>query len=209
VEKIAMIFMQRIYSSIQPMQRRSSFAASKRARGFTLLELMFAVVVLAVLLSLAAPSMRNLVLDQRIKTVAGDLHASLIFARSEAIKRNQYVALCAMTDDGWGCQNSADWARGWIIYLDANGDGFPNAVSDILKRQDTLTDISLTGTNANITYQGDGRLRATSLAALPNPAFSAYSDGNKSVAWRCVRLDASGRPNVQTDNNKETDGCQQ
>src|SRR5688572_2471898 len=85
-----------------------------RAHGFTLIELLFVMVILAVLLSLAAPSMRNLVLDQRVKTVTSDIHAALIYARSEAIKRNQYVAVCSMNDDGSGCQNSTDWARGWI-----------------------------------------------------------------------------------------------
>lgn len=160
-------------------------------------------VILVVLLGLAAPSMRNLVLDQRVKTVTGDVQAALIFARSEAIKRNQFVALCAKNDDGSGCQNSTDWARGWIVYLDTDGNGFPGAVSDILRSQDALTDISLSGTGSNITYQGDGRLRAT-----PTTFVASYP-GNDAVTVRCVRLDINGRPNIQVDTNKNsTDGCQ-
>ena len=176
--------------------------------GFTIIELIFTVAILAVLLSLAAPSMRNLVLDQRVKTVAGDVHATLIYARSEAIKRNQLVAVCAKNTGGTDCEGSTDWALGWIVYLDADGDGLPGATSNIIRQQDALTDITLAGTATNISYQGDGRLRPTVLATLPTPAFSAYSTGNNDVAWRCVRLDASGRPNIQTDTNKNTDGCQ-
>lgn len=174
-----------------------------RSQGFTIIELMFTMVILVVLLGLAAPSMRNLVLDQRVKTVTGDVQAALIFARSEAIKRNQFVALCAKNDDGSGCQNSTDWARGWIVYLDTDGNGFPGAVSDILRSQDALTDISLSGTGSNITYQGDGRLRAT-----PTTFVASYP-GNDAVTVRCVRLDINGRPNIQVDTNKNsTDGCQ-
>lgn len=172
-------------------------------RGFTLIEVLFTLVILAVLLSLAAPSMRNVVLDQRVKTVASDIHATLIFARSEAIKRNQYVAVCSMTNDGSGCQNSTDWARGWIVYLDADGNGFPGAVSDVLRRQDALHDVTLTGTGTNITYQRDGRLRAAATT------FVASYAGNNDVTARCVRMDVSGRPNIQVDTDKNSsNGCQ-
>ena len=90
--------------------------------------------------------MINLVRDQRVKTATADLYASLILARSEAITRNRIVAMCAMTDDGWGCQNSPDWARGWIVFLDP-GTGVPGATTDILKRQDKYADVTLTGTD--------------------------------------------------------------
>jgi type IV fimbrial biogenesis protein FimT len=179
-----------------------STALPCRVHGFTLLELIFAVAILAILLSLAAPSMRNLVLDQRVKTVASDVHATLIYARSEAIKRNQFVAVCSKNADGSGCENSTDWARGWIVYLDTDGNGFPGAVSDILRSQDALTDIAVSGTGTNITYQGDGRLRAAATT------FVANYPGNDAVTVRCVRLDLSGRPNVQVDTNKSVDGCQ-
>jgi type IV fimbrial biogenesis protein FimT len=173
-----------------------------RHGGFTIIELMITLVILVILLALAAPSMGNLVKDQRVKTVVGDVYAALVFARSEAIKRNTYVGVCAMTNDGWGCQNSTDWARGWIVYLDADGNGYPGAVADILKRQDTLTDITLTGTGGNVSYQGDGRLRVA-----PAP-FVASISGNNSVTARCVQLDLAGRPNVKVDTDgNPANGC--
>ena len=173
-----------------------------RAAGFTIIELMVTVVVLGVLIALGVPSMRDLVLDQRVKTVVGDLHATLIFARSEAIKRNVFVAVCSQNDSGTGCQNSTDWARGWIVYLDADGNGFPGAASDILKAQDAFHNISLTGTGTNVTYQGDGRLRAAPTT------FVAGASDNDAITVRCVRLDLGGRPNIQVDTNKAVAGCQ-
>jgi type IV fimbrial biogenesis protein FimT len=183
--------------------RSGNYKCTRRERGFTLIELMFTAVILVVLLSLGAPMLRNLVLDQRVKTAASDVHAALIFARSEAIKRNTFVGVCAKNDSGTGCQNSSDWARGWIVYIDTDGNGFPGAVSDLLRRQDAITDVTVTGTNGNVSYQGDGRLRVTPTTFVLN------YPGNNDVTARCVRLDVSGRPNVQIDTNKDSsDGCQ-
>ena len=183
----------------------SGSMARRRAsttEGFTVIELMFVVVILTILITVAAPSMSNLVRDQRVKTAVGDVYAALAFARSEAIKRNVYVAVCSHNGSS-GCQNSPDWGTyGWIIYLDADGNGYPGAVSDILKKQDPLPGLSLSGPGGNITYQGDGRLRVA-----PTP-FVASISGNDAITVRCVRLDLSGRPNIQVDTNKSVAGCQ-
>lgn len=177
---------------------------SQREQGFTLIELLFTVVILAILLSLGAPMMRTLVLDQRVKTAASDIHAALIYARSEALKRNTFVAVCPKNALGNGCASSTDWGtRGWLVFLDSDGDGAPTTLpNDIIRTQDALTDITVTGAATNITYQGDGRLRAA-----PTTFVLSYP-GNDDVTVRCVRLDVSGRPNIQVDTNKAVDGCQ-
>ena len=64
-----------------------------RLRGFTLIELMLVLVILAVFLSLAAPSMRDMVMTSQVRSSASDLYESVILARSEAIKRAANVDL--------------------------------------------------------------------------------------------------------------------
>ncbi len=61
------------------------------SRGFTLIELMIVVAVLAVILMLAAPSFYNLFMLQRLKAVSAQLNTDVQYARSEAIQRNQFV----------------------------------------------------------------------------------------------------------------------
>lgn len=161
--------------------------AAARARGFTITELMITVTVLGILSAFALPSLTNFVRDQRVKTATSDVYASVIYARSEAIKRNENVALCASTT-GTSCSSSTNWATGWVVFVDADGDGLPGPATNILKRQGAL-DVTLTGTGTNMSYQRDGRLAA----AVADFRLSATGVSTA----RCVRVGVSGRPNIK------------
>ncbi len=160
------------------MNSRMPFRAERRmarARGVTLIELVVVVAIAGILAAMAMPTLGSLVRDQRIKTAAGDVHASIIYARSEAIKRNQNVAMCARNADGNGCGNITNWGVGWIVFVDADGNGFPGAVADILKKQDAFTGVTVTGTGTNLSYQRDGRLAAPLAANFVAGAAGATS----------------------------------
>lgn len=87
-----------------------------RARGFTLLELMFTVTVAAVLLGLAIPSFRTMSASNRIITQSNDMVSAVNFARSEAITRNSTITFCrATTATATTCAPSlANWTN-WIL----------------------------------------------------------------------------------------------
>ncbi|HJW01959.1 MAG TPA: GspH/FimT family pseudopilin, partial [Azospira sp.] len=75
-------------------------AIAMPSKGFSLIELMVTLSVLAIVLVIAAPSFGNFVLSQRVKTASFDVVASLSFARSEAIKQNGNVTI-APTGGSW------------------------------------------------------------------------------------------------------------
>jgi len=84
------------------------------ARGLTLTELMITLAVAGILMVIGVPSFRNASLGSRLSAAANDLLASVQLARSEAIKRNVAVTLCASAN-GATCAGSGGWEQGWII----------------------------------------------------------------------------------------------
>jgi type IV fimbrial biogenesis protein FimT len=90
---------------------------SAGCRGFTLVELLTAIAVLAVLVALAVPNFNDATLSARLNGFANSLVAAAQVARSEAIKRNATVTLCTSTD-GATCAASGGWEQGWIVLTD-------------------------------------------------------------------------------------------
>lgn len=85
-----------------------------REGGFSLVELMVTVTVLALLMGIGVPTFRDVSLGSRLSATANDLLASIQLARSEAIKRNLTVTVCA-SSDGATCAASGGWEQGWIV----------------------------------------------------------------------------------------------
>src|SRR5436190_15124939 len=67
----------------------------RRMRGFTAVEVLMSLAVLGILAALAAPSFRDFANEQRLSGAVGGIAADLQFARTEAIKRNARVLMCA------------------------------------------------------------------------------------------------------------------
>ncbi|HYM35762.1 MAG TPA: GspH/FimT family pseudopilin [Steroidobacteraceae bacterium] len=87
--------------------------------GFTLIETMVTLSVAAVLAAIAVPNMSSFVKNGRLTTGANDMLHSFQVARSEAIKRQKNVVVCA-SSDGATCNYGA--FSSWIVFEDTNGD---------------------------------------------------------------------------------------
>jgi type IV fimbrial biogenesis protein FimT len=86
-------------------------------RGFTMMELLVAVAIAAVLFAIGVPMFRDVTLGSRLSAAANNLLSSVQLARSEAIKRNVNVTLCA-SSDGQSCAGAGGWEQGWITIID-------------------------------------------------------------------------------------------
>lgn len=125
----------------------------QRMRGFTLIELMITVIVLGVLVALAAPSFRTMILNQQSEAIGEDIITAFQLARSEAIKRGGFVSVCP-TDDGTSCGGA--WQNGLLVLVDKALS--PTAAVDF-EAADRQRYTQFSNDNAVITSSGPGYVR--------------------------------------------------
>lgn len=95
-------------------QGMSNAMRSKNPHGFTLIELMVTIAVMAILLGIAVPSFNDATLSSKLGSYGNNLVASATIARSEARLRNTVVKMCASTD-GSSCATTGGWEQGWMV----------------------------------------------------------------------------------------------
>lgn len=158
--------------------------ATRRVRqgGFTAIELMITLAIVAILAALAAPAFQRLIATQRIKSVASALNESLWVARSEALKRNDKVA--------FNFTNSGDdtVVGDWKITQSSDGTG-----TALLQQTGSPSVASTTSAHGNLLFVFDSSGRLT-------PGVSSWiklSVPSASVnRWVCIS--ASGRAITQS-----------
>jgi type IV fimbrial biogenesis protein FimT len=138
-------------------------------KGFTLIEAMIVIAILAVLATIAAPNFRSLIATMNVKSAAFDLVNDFTTARSEAIKRNQAVTVRALT---------GDWVKGWEIVTGAG--------PTVLRTREGANMLTFSGA-ASVDFQPNGRIAdATTLSKWE------ISAGVEGVMPRCIIIAPTG-----------------
>jgi len=111
--------------------------------GFTLIELMAAITIMFAIYLMVGPSINRFMASHTMSTSINEFTAFYHYAKSEAVKRNSTVTICASTT-GAACAGA--WQTGWIVFNDLDGDGVVDGNEAILKRRTALDPaITLTG----------------------------------------------------------------
>ena len=108
--------------------------------GMTLVELLIVMVILAVLMSIAVPNFRSLMVRRAASEAAAALSSDYRLARSEAIKRTTFVTICR-SSDGATCGAADSWHTGWIVFVDPDQDRVVDAGEEVLRVQGALDGI--------------------------------------------------------------------
>lgn len=182
----------------------------QHARGFSLIELLTAVTILAILLSLGLPSFLDSMRSNRVATGANDVMVAIMLARSEALKNNRNATVCATDNPAVAVPTcGTNWNAGWFVWVDRDRNGSVTDAGEVVRAQVGNPNISILGgaPAAVATFSFDARGRRTAPAAAGDSRLDLQPDtcptGKRFV--RYLYVSPSGRPRI-TDQNLTFDG---
>jgi type IV fimbrial biogenesis protein FimT len=153
---------------LQPISvnRRQAATGAARMAGFTLIELLVAMGVAAILTATAVPAFRSFILNDRDSTQLNSLVYSFNYARSEAVKRDTAagIIVCPSTDAAT-CNNTANWAGGWIV-LDLNPAAGQPAILQTVPALAGTNTLGATGNATGITFVSSGMVTPQVLTTI-------------------------------------------
>ncbi len=138
--------------------------------GFSLLELMMALALAAIAGTLAIPNLTRVIEQNRVVAYSNGVLGAVNLARSTAVTRGVPVSVCARRAVGASQCNTAataDWAKGWLVFVDSAGAlGQIDADDEVLKVYPAIEDrtgLSLTGTRRFLSYESSGMLTSDAM----------------------------------------------
>lgn len=174
------------------------------SRGFTLIELIITIALVAVILGLGVPSLTGMLRDNAIVAITNELVADLQFARSEAIKRNQPVSICRANTAQTACVADALWENGWLVFPESvTVNGQLDAGETIIRTHNGVTEggatIRVPSTAVNlagaVVFQTDGVPMNGAGASLRGNL--RICDGGDLGSARAVAISRSGNVRAQ------------
>ncbi len=179
---------------------RPKFSAGQHlhGNGFSLIELMVVVAMVAILGALAAPSFTQLLRNNRLAAASSALQVSLSLARSEAVKRGSDARVTVAANGTAG-----SWLNGWTVFVDNTTDahgGIGPTTDDTSAAGWTRLEVvgapsgpvsfNQTGTLNYFSYNGQGRMIDVTGAGVVNRSFWFFYDTSQRF---CLIVNNTGR----------------
>lgn len=152
---------------------------SVRQWGFSMVEVMVAIAIVAILMGIGIPAYRSMLADQKVRTAAASLHSALLLARSEAIKLNRQVTLRPAGGE--------EWSAGWLVADPTT----PSNDARALHRDRLNGDVVVSGSVDSLEFRASGRLRTAGGATFELEVV------NVPETKRCVSIGLDGRATTE------------
>jgi type IV fimbrial biogenesis protein FimT len=168
-------------------------------RGFTLIEALVVIAIVAILQSIAAPAFSALAHRSQLDSVADSLHMHMLLTRNEAILRNGRLVMCKSAS-GRDCSPTGGWEQGWIVFHDSNENGVVDRTESLVAQVHALpSTVRVLGNvqvSSYVSYQPSGR------SSLITGAFQAGTLtvcvlSDKPAEARQLVISSSGRVRAQ------------
>lgn len=166
---------------------------SRFAAGFTLVELMVTVSVLAIIAAIAYPSFTSVINGNRLAGAANDLLGDLQYARSEAIRRSARVVICTSADATTCAGGAGNWSN-WIVLLDN-----PTAADEVLRvghakaPVQMLASPAIAANGGSVVFRSDGMTRDSGGAPLAASLAACIATDSPKQNVRVIQIGSGSR----------------
>ena len=157
------------------------------SKGFTLLELMVTIAIVAILAAIAFPSFQTTIRSNRVSSANNEVIGLVNLARSEAIRSGRGGGVCGSSD---GSDCDGDWAEGMLAFSDPEGSGKFGSGGTALRFVTVNEALQLTGPEEEIAFDGRGRRRAARDQAVGIRPITCTDDA---LQQRTMVVNASGQ----------------
>jgi type IV fimbrial biogenesis protein FimT len=171
--------------------------SKRHTSGFTMMELIVTMSIVAILLMIGIPSFRYVTASNRISTEVNGLLGDMQFARSEAVKEGLWVTVCS-SNDGQNCNGGPTWQSGWIVFLDSNDNQTVDPGEAVMRVQSKFssTDTFLpdNGAFTAITFNREGYASTNAVVVVT----LELHDSTNTAPWtRCLAVTPVGMLTTQ------------
>lgn len=169
-------------------------------RAFTVVELLAALAVAAILVSVAVPAFSTMTMNRRVTIQTNDFVSTLALARAEALKRVSRVTVCR-SSTGSACAASGGWEQGWVVFADDDNDATLDNGEEVLMVRSTLEGSNTLRGSTNVTsyisYVASGVARLTG-GGTQVGTFSLCDHRGAGEHARTIAVNATGRVRVES-----------
>jgi type IV fimbrial biogenesis protein FimT len=189
-------------------------AYRRPAAGFTVVELMVVIAIIAIIVAFGIPSYNSVTTQNRMAGEINDLSNDVEFARSSAISSGTPVIICPSTTQTSStptCSGDDNWSTGWVVFTDVADNQTFGTGDAVIRIHAALSTDTLTGTSGstvNGTYSGSvsylefNRMGGASNGTTTGATYSAISlhNSTNNVLWRrCLVVSGVGTTAIASD----------